>query len=129
MGRPSKLTPNIQKLIIEGLRLGLTYSKTAELAGITRQTLSTWIKKCHEAESGPFFDFFNALSRAEAEGEWRNLKKIQETAIGGQENISVVEYYKDNTLIRKVIKTVKSPPNWRAALSCAWPVEWRSTAT
>jgi hypothetical protein len=40
MARPTKLTPEIQQKIGDGVSLGLTYSLAAESAGITYQTLN-----------------------------------------------------------------------------------------
>jgi hypothetical protein len=40
MARPTKLTPEIQQKISDGVSLGLTYSLAAESAGITYQTLN-----------------------------------------------------------------------------------------
>ena len=85
MVRPAKLTPNIEEIIIECIGLGLSYSKTAAAAGITRQTLRSYIIKGQKAKSGKYLNFFNRLQKAEAEGERRNLQKIRDAAVGGQE--------------------------------------------
>ena len=121
-GRPSKLTPKIQEMILDCIRMGLTYSKAAELVGITRHTLLNWRKWGQAEKSGIYFNFFNALQKAEAEGEIQCLQKIQEAARGGQEIIDSKELYQGKKLIKQITKTVKSVPDWRAA---AWILERR----
>ena len=40
MARPSKLTPEIQKRIGDGISLGLTYALASESAGVTYKTFN-----------------------------------------------------------------------------------------
>lgn len=41
-GRPTKYSPQMHKAIIEYLEAGMSRTTAAELAGITRQTLTEW---------------------------------------------------------------------------------------
>jgi hypothetical protein len=45
MARPSKLTPEIQKIIGDNISLGLTYRLAAEAPGITYKTLNQWVQR------------------------------------------------------------------------------------
>jgi hypothetical protein len=121
-GRPSKLTPKVQNIVLEGIKLGLTYEKVANLANVSRVTLRNWFKTGQKAKSGPFFDFFNALQKAEAEGEMRNLEKIRQASLGGQKVVTSKEIYRDNQLLEQITTTKKAAPDWRAA---AWILERR----
>ena len=122
MGRPSKLTPNIEEIIIECISLGLSYEKTAAAAGITRQTLRNYVKRGQKAKSGKYFIFFNRLRKAEAEGERINFQKIRDAAVGGQEVTHTKEIFCGNKIVKQVSTTQQSAPDWRAA---AWILERR----
>jgi hypothetical protein len=50
MSRPSKLTPEIQQKIVENIALGLSYSLAAEAAGVTYQSLNSWLKRGTDRE-------------------------------------------------------------------------------
>ena len=45
MPRPTKLTPEVQKKIGDGVSLGLTYSLAASAAGVTYQSLNSWMQR------------------------------------------------------------------------------------
>ena len=122
MGRPAKLSPKIQKIIIKCIGLGLSYQKAAAAAGITRQTLRSYIKKGQKARSGKYLNFFNRLQKAETEGERINFQKIFDAAVGGQEIKHIKEIYNGNKIVKEISTTQKSAPDWRAA---AWILERR----
>lgn len=44
-GRPSKRTPEVERLIIKALGVGLSYEVAADFAGIHRDTLLDWRRK------------------------------------------------------------------------------------
>lgn len=122
MGRPTKLTPNIEKIIIECIGLGLSYRKTAAAAGITRQTLRNYVKRGEKAKSGKYFIFFNRLQKAETEGERVNFQKIRDAAVGGQEIKHTKEIFHGNKIVKEISTTQQSAPDWRAA---SWILERR----
>jgi len=96
MGRPTKLTPNIEEIIFECIALGLTYEKAASAARVSRHTLINWKKRGQKAKSGIYFNFFNKLKAAEAAGERLNLQKIRDAAVGGQEVKQSQKFYVGN---------------------------------
>ncbi len=65
MGRPSKLTPERWKLIVEKRGKGLPLIDCAALAGMQRSTLQGWLQKGRLGIK-PYADFLDAMTRAEA---------------------------------------------------------------
>jgi hypothetical protein len=122
MGRPTKLNHKIEEIIIECIGLGLTYEKAASAAKVSRHTIINWRKRGQNAKSGIYFNFFNKLKAAEAAGERINLQKIRDAAVGGQEVKQSKKFYKGNKIIKRILTTKKTPPDWRAA---AWILERR----
>lgn len=69
MGRKSKLTPELQEKILFTIRLG-NYTKTACLSvGITEASYYSWLAQGEKAKVGKYFEFLEAVKKAEAEGE------------------------------------------------------------
>lgn len=61
MSRPSKLTPQVEAIILESLRKGHTRTAAFEVAGVHRSKISVWLVR--------FATFRDAVMRAEAEAE------------------------------------------------------------
>jgi transposase len=93
MGRPigsSKLTPDIQVKIVDALKLGNYIETAAALAGINKTTVYEWLKRGAREkerlenstnargrkEELPFLHFSNAVEKAMAESEHRDLLVI-----------------------------------------------------
>lgn len=94
-GRPSKVSPEITKKICEAIRAGNYIETAAAYAGIDKATLYRWMKRgAREIErvktsekklkirkiEEPFVDFCNAVEKALAEGEVRDLVIISNAA-------------------------------------------------
>ena len=77
--RRSAMTPEVVNAIYEAIRLGLSYQRAADLAGISRSTLYSWIEKGKIAQSGQYKRFFDGLQKSKAEGE-KNLVEIVQRA-------------------------------------------------
>jgi transposase len=75
-GRPTKLTPDVQELIVDGINAGLTYGMTCARAGVTYATFYNWLKKGEVAKSGVLMEFFDAVSRAKADSALRLVSQI-----------------------------------------------------
>lgn len=75
-GRPSKLTPEIAKRIIDLVRAGNFAEAAAGAAGITRQTLHNWLRRGAEEGEGPFFDFAQELEIAAGEAEAKDVLSL-----------------------------------------------------
>jgi hypothetical protein len=67
MARPCKLTPEIQQQISENVALGLTYALAASAAGVTYQTLNSWISKGKAEKSGKYHQFFKYIQKCNSE--------------------------------------------------------------
>lgn len=76
-GRPSKLTPEVKKRLLDSLRLGNYYEAACAYAGIDYRTFRNWMKRGEEASSGQYFQFFHAVKRAEMEAESRMVAQWQ----------------------------------------------------
>lgn len=72
MARPTKLTPGMTKAICEALRAGNTRTAAGAYAGISHQTFTNWFKGNE--------DFADAVLKAEADAEVRNVAIIQTAA-------------------------------------------------
>jgi hypothetical protein len=83
MPRPSKLTPEIQQKIGNGVSLGLTYALAASAAGVTYQSLNSWMKLGRDSTSGKYFEFYKHIEQKNAEGALKILQKLNDAARAG----------------------------------------------
>ena len=85
MGRKTRLTKSIKETILKGIRLGLTYERAAQLAGIGTSTFYRWKQHGQERETGIYREFWEALKKAEVEGEAANIQVIAQAARGDKD--------------------------------------------
>jgi transposase len=95
-GRPTKLTPERQRKIIQALSVGATYDLASKFAGISYMSFNNWRQR-GEAEikrregnvkpdtkqwikEQPFVDFFYAVKEAEGAAAVKWLAKIEAAA-------------------------------------------------
>ena len=76
MGRPSKLTPQVQELIVDGITAGLTYRLSCERAGIFPSTFYAWIERGERQAKGRYQDFAEAVARAKSDSALRLVSQI-----------------------------------------------------
>jgi transposase len=76
-GRPSKLTPEIRKKLLDAIKAGNYYETACSYAGINYMTFRNWMKKGQQAKSGNYFEFFELVTRAESEAEARMVAQWQ----------------------------------------------------
>jgi len=93
IGRPTKLTAKVQKILLEGLEVGMTFDGAATRAGITERTRQNWWNRGEEVyhmleeagedgvelgqEDDIYLRFFLAHNEAVAKGQfahWVNLE-------------------------------------------------------
>ena len=79
-GRPNKLTPEIQAKICDAIRAGAYVETAAALAGISKDTFYRWLKQGARAKSGKFKAFNEAVHKAMAEAEFRDIMIIANAA-------------------------------------------------
>ena len=80
MGRPSKLTPEVQKEICGHISRGLTYQDAARLSGVGRSTFMKWKADGETQESGPCRDLLDAVKDADSEFKKTHLNVIIKAA-------------------------------------------------
>ena len=124
-GRPSKLTPELEKTILLAIAEGgCTYVDACLIAGIGQSTFHKWKLQGQAARSGLFREFVDKLKRAEADFRAHHLKKIQDAA-----NESSVETRKttrtagdgdDQKMTFQEVVEITRPPTWTAS---AWLLE------
>ncbi|MBH8598606.1 MULTISPECIES: hypothetical protein [unclassified Thermoactinomyces] len=83
MARPTKLTPDIQKKIVSIIRLGHYIETAAAYAGISKQTIYNWMRQGAREEKGKYRNFHDAVTKALAEAEIRELAYIDQAAKKG----------------------------------------------
>ena len=79
IGRPTKLTPETQKSICDAIRAGNYQDVAAQYAGITAATFYNWMVK-GEAGKKSYLEFFDAVKKAQADAEVRNVAIIGQAA-------------------------------------------------
>ena len=82
MGRPLKLTPEVEARLVEAVELGATWERAADAAGVGASTLRDWRQR-GEAGEKPFAAFLASVKRAESAGVERALRSIRKAAEGG----------------------------------------------
>lgn len=89
-GRKPKLTKELIKKATDIIRMG-NYTETAcEYLGIHKSTWYKWLSAGEKANSGLKREFFDAIKKAEAEAQIRNLGIIQQAA---KENWQAAAWY------------------------------------
>jgi transposase len=81
-GRPklTEVPAEVQQKIIQAL-LGGNYLETAAAyAGIHKSTLYNWLKRGARQKTGPFRDFSDAVRKAQADAEVRDVARIAQAA-------------------------------------------------
>ncbi len=79
VGRPSKLTPEVQEKICQILRGGNFKNVACEYAGVSQRVFREWMKKGAEGEQ-PYEDFRRAVIEAEKSAEIRAVGLIIKAA-------------------------------------------------
>ena len=83
MARPSKLTPEVQEVIVDAILHGSTYKDAAESAGVQYNTFNEWMKKGEAAKTGQYREFNDSVSVANAECARNMVRVIQSAAAKG----------------------------------------------
>jgi hypothetical protein len=68
-GRPGKLTPEVQKKLVDATRAGCYRRVACGYAGVTLRTVERWTRKGKRARQGPYRDFYESMRKAEADCE------------------------------------------------------------
>lgn len=82
MARPTKLTPEIQQLIVQALSVGTTHKLTCQYAGITETCFYEWLDKGRRGLQ-PYAEFTEAVKKTEGRAVVGWLAKIEAAASEG----------------------------------------------
>jgi len=110
LGRPSKITLEIQEKICSAMLMGAYIETAAAYASINKQTLYTWMKKGNAQKAGIYRTFLDAIEQAMSKCELRDLEAIDKVATGRPEKQDI-----NGNIISQSMA-----PNWKAA---AWRLE------
>lgn len=69
MARPTKLTPERRQRLVEAIEAGSYYETACTYAGIDYSTFRLWMVKGEAQKKGKYYEFFEAITRAEADAE------------------------------------------------------------
>lgn len=90
MGRPTSLTPEVQRAICNSLRGGNYRETAAAAAGVSKNQIRNWIVRGEQGEE-PFAEFLGAVEKAEAQGERKLLREIRKGVDNWQSRSWVLE--------------------------------------
>jgi len=76
LGRPTKLTPELQDKLVEYLSAGNYTCVACGLVGIHVSTFCRWMSIGEKAKSGKYREFYEAIKKAEAAREATWIKYI-----------------------------------------------------
>ena len=104
-GRPSKLTPTVQRLICDAIAIGNTRHDAAEYAGVGLTTLKRWIGQGKRQRRGQFRTLLDAIKKAEADAVVSSVGRIRQAAKGGQVLKHKVTTKPDGTVTEEKVLT------------------------
>ena len=81
-GRPTKFTPEAQQTILGAIRANAYIETASALAGIDKDTFYAWLKKGARESTGRFREFSDAIKKALAVGQMRDLAVVDKAANG-----------------------------------------------
>jgi len=76
VGRPCKLTPELQEKIAQAILAGAYVETAAAYAGISKETFYDWLKQGAKQKRGKYKDFSDAIKKAMAESELRDIATL-----------------------------------------------------
>jgi transposase len=83
-GRPTKLTPELQAKLCDAIRAGNYMETAAAFAGIRKATLQNWLRRGARQTQGIYHAFSEAVEKALADSEARDVALIAKAAADGQ---------------------------------------------
>lgn len=82
-GRPTKLTPQTQAKIVQAIVGGNDITVAAAYAGIHKAQFYRWLEKGEQQQQGIYRAFRDAIEKAQADAETRNVALIAKAAQEG----------------------------------------------
>jgi hypothetical protein len=126
-GRTPKLTPEVQKLIVEAVAACAPRRYAAERAGVAEYTVRRWLARGKRQPKSVYGAFCAALKKAEADSIITRVARISKAAQGGQviekTTKSITTTDRQGKAVTTVTVTEKhAAPQWTAD---AWMLERR----
>ena len=109
-GRPTKLTAEVQRLVVEALQAGNYIETAAALAGVHKDTLYEWLKRGRGQPRGVYRAFSDAVEKAMAIAEVRGVELVTRAGEGTPTVLNA----------QGQVVTPGIPPQWQAM---AWRLE------
>lgn len=130
MPRPTKLTPDVQKKIVDALMTGATIEKVCAYVGIHKDTFYSWLARGKDSQrTNKYTDFADAVTHAKAAAHINATKVLAAGMQPSQVETEVVELITETRLNTDTGKTyqherstqrksiTQKPGDWRAAES------------
>ena len=122
MGRPTRLTPQVQQQIVSAVALGLSPTSAGAYLGLSKTVILYWIQRglgTHPTrpQTPLYVAFVTALEKARAQDELRRMARLEQAAKGGQVVAEKIIQYADG---RVVTERQYTRPEWTAD---AWVLE------
>lgn len=76
MGRPTKLTEQLQTDLCEHLKIGNTIEAACVLVGICPETFYEWYNRGEAARNGIYSEFSNTIKKAKSSVEDHHIRRI-----------------------------------------------------
>jgi len=84
MGRPTKLTPEVQARIVQAISVGATYTHAASFGGVSYDAFNDWMRKGDGPRArDPYRQFCHAVKEAEGAAVVKWLARIEQAASDG----------------------------------------------
>lgn len=124
-GAPSKLTQELIENFSNLMRMGAYVESAAAACGISKDIFYQWLRKGNKKKSGMHRALVDAVHKAAAEGEFRDLANIDKLAMGVK---PVFERDASGQIIldkegKPIQKVQGIRPDWKAS---AWRLERRN---
>ena len=75
--RPSKLTPEVKRRLVDAVKAGNHITRACEFAGIGKATYYRWKAKADTSKSGEYFELMRELEEAESQAQIRMVAQWQ----------------------------------------------------
>jgi hypothetical protein len=80
IGRRTKLTPEIQSKLVQAISLGTSYEAAATYAGVSRETVRSWLRRGERETRGIYHEFAEAMKVADGKATVACLATIRSAA-------------------------------------------------
>ena len=102
IGRPTKLTPQLQENICKYISKGNYFITACTAAGISNRAFYLWLERAKQEEddgleNGLYFQFMQAVKKAEAIAEAARVERIAQAGEGGQVSKRRITTFRDGT--------------------------------